>query len=201
MRSKKIKQLSLYGIFLAILILMTFTPLGFLPLGVIRVTLLQIPVIVASICFGRSFGVKIGLMFGILSVIYNTLVPNATSFVFTPFFSMGGITGGWQSLIIAIVPRMMIAVSANTVYNFFKKKNNIAIMCSAVIGSLTNTVLVLLGIYVFFGSSYAQAINVNQDILLSLLSGVVGFNGVIEAIASAIFTLALVRMLKKARIA
>lgn len=196
MQSKKVRDLALYGIFLAILIIMTFTPLGFIPVGPLRITLLQIPVIVASICFGRSFGMKIGLMFGLLSIAYNTFIPSPTSFAFTPFYSVGGISGGWQSIIIAIVPRVMIAVVASSVYNLLKDKKSIAVIISAILGSLTNTILVLLGIYVFFGSSYASVMNTSQELLLGVFAGIISFNGVVEAIASAIFSLGLVKMIK-----
>lgn len=48
---------------------------------------------------------------------------------------------------------------------------------AAVLGSLTNTVLVLGFIALFYGNEYATALNVDPSNLLKVLAGIVATNG------------------------
>ncbi|MDF2878914.1 MAG: putative rane protein, partial [Clostridia bacterium] len=59
---------------------------------------------------------------------------------------------------------------------------------AGLIGSLTNTVLVMSGIYLFFGQSYAEVKGISYDVLFGFIMGIVGINGVPEAIVSALIT-------------
>ena len=43
------KELVLTGLFAAIIFIMAFSPLGYIPLGVIRATIVQIPVIIGAL--------------------------------------------------------------------------------------------------------------------------------------------------------
>lgn len=60
------------------------------------------------------------------------------------------------------------------------------IIAGALTGTITNTVLVLGGIYLFFGAQYAQVAGVAYQALLGVLFGVVTTNGIAEAILGAI---------------
>ena len=53
----------------AVLLLMSFTPLGYMPLGPFAVTFLTIPVIVGALTSGPAIGALLGLVFGITSFI------------------------------------------------------------------------------------------------------------------------------------
>lgn len=48
MRNSKTNELVLTGLFTAIIIIMAFTPLGYIPLVVINATIIHIPVILGS---------------------------------------------------------------------------------------------------------------------------------------------------------
>ena len=108
MKSKqKTKNMVLLALFGCIEIVLMLTPLGYIPIGPVRATTLHIPVILAGVLMGPKAGSAIGLIFGISSVIVNTLTPTVTSFVFSPFYSVGEFHGGLASLIIAIGPRVL----------------------------------------------------------------------------------------------
>ena len=62
----------------------------------------------------------------------------------------------------------------------------VACATAAVAGSLTNTVLVLGGIYLFFGQSYAVAMNTPYAMILLVLCGTALTNGVSEAVLAGI---------------
>ena len=59
---------------------------------------------------------------------------------------------------------------------------------SSLTGALTNTILVLSGIYLIFGHSYAQAIGQDFNVLMAYLIGVVTSSGILEAIVGAVIT-------------
>ena len=69
----------------------------------------------------------------------------------------------------------------------------------AVVGSLTNTVLVLGFIALLFGNEYAAALDVAPANLMSALSVIVATNGIAEAVASAILAPIVSKALLKAR--
>ena len=89
---------------------------------------------------------------------------------------------------IAFVPRILLGYLAGFVFEIMKKNNreNLGVVVGALTGAITNTVLVLSGIYIFFGEAYASTV----------LLGVVSTNGILEAILGAIVSLAIYKALK-----
>ena len=194
------KSLALLGVLLAIEIMLNFTPLGLIPLGFMNATTLHIPVIIGAIFLGPIGGGILGASFGILSVITNTIRPNITSFVFSPFITISNTSGNFTSLIIAIVPRILIGVVAYYVYKVASKKckNNItAYSLAGLAGSLTNTIFVMGGIYLFFGSAYAAAKGLAFEALFGVILSVVGINGIPEAIVATIVVSTMCRVLSQ----
>ena len=193
----------------AIIILMSCIPfLGYIPLGFMNATIIHVPVIIGAILLGPGSGAFLGLVFGITSLIKNTMEPNATSFVFSPFYSVsvfgvdvGNIVG---SLVIALVPRILIGVVSYWVYvgmkKLFQKKPRpiLAYGAAGVAGSLTNTLLVMNMIYFFFGHPYAQASGRAFETLYSVILAVIFVNGVPEALVAAALTAVICRVLRKA---
>ncbi len=194
MRNKKTKNMAFMSLFIAIELLMVMVPfLGFIPIGPLRATTLHIPVIIAGIILGKEMGAVIGLVFGLSSLVVNTIQPTVTSFVFSPFIS-----DSVMSLIIAIIPRILIGYIAGLIYEHWHHKNNLAVMSiSAFCGALTNTVLVLGGIYFLFGSQYASAIGKSYQELFPYLIGIIVTNGLLEAITGTIIAVAVARVLRR----
>ncbi|MDU6855666.1 MAG: ECF transporter S component [Clostridiales bacterium] len=198
-KSKNTKFITLMGVLLAIEIIMAFTPLGFVPLGFTKATTIHIPVVIGAIFLGPLAGIILGGAFGILSIIINTVSPALTSFVFSPFITIGGAQGNIWSLVIALVPRMLIGIVAYYSYKWVSKIDKtkvIAYATAGVVGSLTNTVLVMSGIYIFFGQQYAAAKEVTFEALFGVIMGIIGINGIPEAIVAAIIVALVCKVLK-----
>ncbi|MBU3810204.1 MAG: ECF transporter S component [Candidatus Niameybacter stercoravium] len=198
-KSKNTKFLTLMGVLLAIEIIMAFTPLGFVPLGFTKATTIHIPVVIGAIFLGPLAGAILGGAFGILSIIINTVSPALTSFVFSPFITIGGAQGNIWSLVIALVPRILIGIVAYYSYKWVSKIDKtkvIAYATAGVVGSLTNTVLVMSGIYIFFGQQYAAAKEVTFEALFGVIMGIIGVNGIPEAIVAAIIVAIVCKVLK-----
>ncbi len=199
MNTKKTKNLTLFAFFLAVELVLMFTPLGFLRIGPLSATLMHIPVIIAAVTMGWKYGAFMGLVFGLCSVWNATFAPGVTSFCFSPFITIGNVSGNFNSLIIALVPRVCIGLLSYGVFAFCKKRKineNIGVVGAALAGSAINTVLVLGMIYLFFGTAYAQALDISFSTLLSVLMGVVFTNGIAEAIIAAVVTLMVYKALK-----
>ena len=87
---KKISELVLTSLFAAIIIIMAFTPLGYIPLGIINATIIQIPVIIGALFCGPKQGAFLGFLFGFTSFLKNTITPATLSaFVFSPVLAAG----------------------------------------------------------------------------------------------------------------
>ncbi|MEA4824039.1 MAG: ECF transporter S component [Clostridiaceae bacterium] len=182
----------------AIEIIFAFTILGSVPIGPIVATLAHIPVLIAAICLGWGPGIYMGALFGVCSMVWWTVNPLPTSFVFTPFITVGDINGGIWSVIICFVPRILLAVTATALYRVLSrriKRPYLAAGTAAVVGSVVHTLLVLGGIYVFFGAQYAAAIGSSFELLLGLIMTTVLTNGLPEAVIAGIVCGALVRPL------
>ena len=76
-----------------------------------------------------------------------------------------------------------------------KKGQVLSLSLAGLIGSLTNTLLVMNFIYLFFNQSYAQANGVSVNTLYGFILTVIGINGVPEAIVAALLTVGLGKVL------
>ena len=197
MKSKKTQYMTSMALFLAIEIILVVTPLGYIPIGPLNATTMHIPVIIAGIVLGKKAGAELGFVFGLTSLIKATIQPGITSFCFSPFVTIGTMSGNYKSLLIAFVPRILLGYLAGFVFEIMKKNNreNLGVV-GALTGAITNTVLVLSGIYIFFGEAYASAVGVQYSTLVTVLLGVVSTNGILEAILGAIVSLAIYKALK-----
>ncbi|MEG0077549.1 ECF transporter S component [Anaerorhabdus sp.] len=199
MKSKQLKTFVYLAFFIAIEIVLMLTPLGFIPLGVIRATTLHIPVILAGILLGSKYGAAVGFVFGLMSLIINTTQPTITSFVFSPFVSIGGTSGNFASLLIVFGPRIFLGFFSGWLYQFFNRlkwKPVLNVSVTAIVNTLIHTVLVMGLIAFFFGEPYAQAKGVAVSQLINLLLVVITTNGVAEMIVAAIVVTALYKALK-----
>lgn len=198
----KTKQLTLTAIFLSIIILFSFTPLGFINLGFIKATLVHIPVIIGAIVLGPRIGALLGLSFGVLSMVINTMTPSMLSFAFSPFIPVLGTneTSLW-AIVIALVPRILTGIIPYYVFKWLQKKkigDKTALFISGATGSMVNTILVMNLIYFVFQDAYAASkkMEVGAGLYKAVLS-VVFINGVPEALVAGIATSAVTIVLLK----
>lgn len=119
MKNQKTYELVLLALFTAIIVIMAFTPLGYIPLIVINATIIHIPVILGSLFLGPKKGAFLGFVFGLTSFINNTFkAATASAFVFSPVLAAGmiGISGVFKSIYICFVPRILVGVIPYFVY-------------------------------------------------------------------------------------
>lgn len=186
--SKSTLRLAQFALLLAIEAIVCFTPLGSLPaVGPIVATLGMVPVIITAVVLGTGAGTLMGAFAGLLSfIVWSFFPPNPlTAFVFTPIYSLGPAKGNFWSIVICFVPRILVGTVTGVCLTLFTRlhwKNILAYSVSGVLGSMANTVLVLGGIYVFFGRSYAAVLGKDIGVLLGLVGLMVLTNGIPEAV-------------------
>ncbi|WP_101697625.1 ECF transporter S component [Clostridium minihomine] len=191
--NKRILFLAQFSMLLAIEMVVCFTPLGSLPIGPLVATLSGVPVIITAIMLGTKAGAAMGFFFGLFSFLVNTFTPNPSSFVFTPFYSIGDVQGNFWSLAICFIPRILIGVVAGVTFQALIRKLEgkksakvVPYAVSGALASILHTLLVLGGIYVFFGQAYAAAFGLSYELLLGALGMVIATNGLLEAVISAV---------------
>ncbi|SDB48036.1 Uncharacterized membrane protein [Streptococcus henryi] len=186
MKNRKSSDVATIAIFFAVMLVIHFlTSLVFNLWPVpIKPTLVHLPVIVASIVYGPRIGATLGGLMGVISVTTNTIVLLPTSYLFSPFVE----NGSFASLIVAMLPRILIGVTPYFVYKWIS--NKVGLTIAGAIGSMTNTIFVLGGIFLLFSNVY------NGDIQ-ALLAVVFSANALVEMVISAVITVALVPNLLK----
>ena len=197
---KDTRWLTSVALMAAIVILLANTPLGMIQLPIIKATTVHIPVIVGAILLGPLAGAVLGGVFGVCSLISNTMAPTLLSFAFSPFMSMTGFPGAIKAVWISIGCRIMIGVIAGWFWILMKKlkvNHLIALPVTGFIGSMVNTVFVMGSIYVLLAREYAQVKNVGLEAVLGLVMGTVTASGIPEAIAAAVLVAVIGKVLLK----
>ncbi len=183
----------------AIVVLLANTPLGMIPLPVIKATTTHIPVIVGAILLGPLAGTILGAVFGICSMVSNTMTPALLSFAFSPFLAASG-AGALKAVWVAVGCRAMIGLVSGWLWIGLKRlklSDYIALPVVGFIGSMTNTVFVMGSIYFLLRPEYARAMGVAVDAVFGLVMGVITGSSVLEAIVALVLVTALGKILLK----
>lgn len=178
-------HLAMWAMFLALLILLTFTPIGFIPIGPLKATIVHCPVILMGMLFGIKDGVLAGMCFGVASLVSNTLMPGVLSFAFTPFISIGGIAGNWMSLVICFLPRMILGLTSGWCGLTIHKRGWLSI--GAMVISLLHSFLVLSLIGLWFGPEYALVSNIATTAIVTVLASTFITQSMVESILAMAF--------------
>jgi len=183
----------------AIVVLLANTPLGMIPLPIIKATTTHIPVIVGAILLGPLAGAILGGVFGICSMISNTMTPALLSFAFSPFLATSG-TGALKAVWVAVGCRVMIGLVSGWLWTGLKKlklNDYIALPIVGFVGSMTNTVFVMGSIYFLLRPEYAKAMGVAIEAVFGLVMGVITGSSVLEAIVALVLVTAIGKVLLK----
>ena len=197
---KDTRWLTSVALMAAVVILLANTPLGMIQLPIIKATTVHIPVILGAILLGPMAGAILGAVFGVCSLISNTVTPTLLSFAFSPFMSMTGMSGAVKAVWISVGCRMMIGIISGSFWILVKKcklNHFIALPIAGFLGSMVNTVFVMGSIYVLLAREYAQARNVGVEAVFGLVMGTVTASGIPEAIAAAVLVAVIGKVLLK----
>lgn len=179
-RHQKIRQNTLRAIFIAIIILQDFIPfLGNIPLGPLSITTMHVTVVIAAVVMGPVDGAIIGGTWGILTWVRAFAAPSSP---LAPLVMVNPL--------VSVLPRIMIGPVAWLFYQGLARwlhRPRFALTVAGIAGSLTNTLLVLGFIYLFYRTpAVAHAYGVNVAHLLPALETIMATNGVAELVFAAV---------------
>jgi uncharacterized membrane protein len=122
-----VRRIVITGILAAIAILLGVTRIGFIPVPNLsgNATIMHVPAIIGGVLEGPIVGLLVGGIFGIFSMLQDT-------------------TGLFRNPIVSVIPRLFIGVTAYYAYASLRKSNEwLALIVAGVVGTLTNTILVV----------------------------------------------------------
>jgi len=193
MKRLSTRDLVIYALFIGLIFLLGLTPLGLIPLGFINVTVLCIPTVVGTMLLGRRPGILFGFFFGLaslLSVLGLSMVP--------PSVLAGRLLAAnpVYAVLMCFVPRLTVPLVTHAVYTVLnrKRKGGLSIAPAAVAGSLTNTVLYL-GLMLLF---YALT-GLDSAPVLAVIGGTGLIAGSLEAVAAGLISVPVVLALEKTK--
>ena len=196
-RKSKTKTIALLGILTGIIILMAFTPVGYLRLAAVSISFLMIPVAVGSIAKGPLAGAALGTVFGITSFVQ--------CFGMDAFGTYLASKNVFFTFIMCVVCRALVGLCAGFIYKLITKLTKNVLVRSSLTGlsaALFNTIFFVSALILLFGKSVvSEATGLSAELtFFALFAAIVGINAILEAIASFIVTGAVGTALFKAKL-
>ncbi len=182
------KRIAIIGLMIAVSAIMVFSPLGMIPLVFVSATISHTPTIIIAILEGPLVGAIVGGIFGIITLV-RALSPQG---VLDPLF---------LNPLVSVLPRILIGVFAGYTYGAMKQMlsgakhgDKIAVLISAAVGSMTNTIGALGMLYIIYAKRMVELLNAAVE---PIILNVIATSGVVEMIVAVIITFPIVMALKR----
>lgn len=196
MKKLTTKSLVLMGVFTALLLIFSLTPLGTIPIGPLSISLNVIPVALAAVTLGPAGGAAAGAIFGIMSFLqcFGIGVPSgmgATLLAINPFLAF----------IQRFIPRLLDGFLVGVIFRAVAKSFNGYAACAAAgfCSAFLNTLFFMSSLVLLFGNTeYVQKLMDGRNVFV-FICAFVGINAVCEMAASTLLTGAIGSALIKAK--
>lgn len=193
-KSLDTRKMVILAMLCAILLVMSFTPLGYLNIGPLAISLNMIPVGIGAMTLGPMGGMILGGLFGITSFmqclgIGGTSAMGVLLFEISPFLAF----------VQRFVPRLLAGLLSGLIYRWVKKLINgtVAGFVTGFCAALLNTILFMLSLILLFGNTeYLRNLIGGRNIIL-FICAFVGINAVVEMIAATLAVGAIGKVLQK----
>lgn len=193
----KPKDLTLMGLLTAVLLVMSFTPIGFLTIGPLAITVNMIPVAIGAVALGPKGGAILGAVFGITSFL-QCIGIGGTSPMGVILFEINPVLAFVQRFL----PRLLMGILTAYIYKFAKKAlgSTVASYASGFFAAFLNTLLFMGLLVLLFGNTdYIQGLMNGKNVIVFICT-FVGINAVFEMAVSTVLTGVIVKALEKARL-
>lgn len=179
--SKRTRTLVQLALLTAIIVLMGFTPLGFLRIGpAFEITFLIIPVAIGAIMLGQLGGAVLGLVFGLVSFFQCFGYSSFGVFLF-------GINP-WMTAILCIVPRVLCGWIPGLLFEIISKRtktNIVPCLVAAITCPVLNTVFFVSAFVLMFGTNADVLAAFGTDSIFGIITALITVNALIEAAVGA----------------
>lgn len=192
--TRRLTQLALLA---ALLLVMNFTPLGYLQVGPLSMSLMSIPVAIGAMLMGPVDGAILGGVFGatsFLQAVQGTSAMGAALFAYSPV----------GSFVVCFVARVLVGLCCGLVYQGMRKilpgKEKVCAAVGGFSAAFLNTVFFMgFLVLLFYGSPYVQglveALGVSNP--LAFVVAVVGVQAIVEWAACCVVAAAVTVPLRK----
>lgn len=186
LRNQDIFNIVFCALLIGLIALLSMPPayIGFvfaIPFLGVQMTIIHIPVIFGGVIIGRKFSWLLGLAFGLGSL--------WAAFMTGVFL--------FQNPLVSVLPRLLFGIAVYEIYNLLRKViRNQAILFSvtAILSTLSHTLLVALAAYFFGGYMYE-----NMDTFVkTFLVPIITLNGILETALSVVVGLPIYLAILKA---
>lgn len=179
-KSRRIYRLVLTAMFIAIMLVMNFTPLGYITFGgAFAISLMTIPVALGAACTGIAGGTILGFVFGLTSFLQAFGIGFMIDPSASPLFSENPL--GYT--VTCFVPRILTGLAAGFIFSLFEKHGKVNLISFAVSSAavpVLNTALFMSSYILFYSkTSFGGAV---MTVLLTILT----FNFLIELLATVV---------------
>lgn len=189
-------RLVLTALLTALIIVMAFTPLGYLKAGAIEITFITIPVIIGAVLLGPVGGLFLGAVFGITSFIqcFGMSTFGVALFSVSPL----------RTAIVCIVPRGLMGWLTAVIFKAVSSKDKtsfVQYLVASIAGPLLNTILFTGTLLLLFNNApiiIQRKEQFGSTNVMAFVVAFVGVNGLIEAGVCAVLGTALCKALSVA---
>ena len=193
MRNEKIKDFVFSSIIVSIIVVLTATMWGFIPLGGFAyITIIHIPVLIGAIILGKKYGLIFGTVFGISSLVLSLIL-------------LGG-NAPFTNPLLSVVPRAFFGFIIYPLYALFSrqiKSHPLAISVTIVVSTLLHSIIVGAGLYFigkagFYFTASENPWTTNDNFFVFFLS-LFSLNSLIEIVLAVLIGTPTVMVLEKLR--
>ncbi len=189
-RRDRTVNLTVTAVLSAIIIVMTFTPIGYLNIGIVEITFLTIPVAIGAIVCGPGCGAVLGGVFGATSFIqcFGILRPSVFGMALLSINPL-------STALICFVPRILAGLFAGIIFKAFKKKSgNVAYAATSLSTGMFNTLFFVLILITFFNVESLSSLQLGNNIF-QIIGAIITLNSVIEWVVCLVVGLAVSKAL------
>lgn len=197
--ANKVHQITRMAILVAIIFLLAFTPLGYLTIGPIAATTIQMPVIVGAVMMGPVSGAVLGFFFGLSAIIKVLTMPGAD-----PFATLALAHSPLAYLVVCMGARILMGWLSGLLAELLRKAPALRGKLSAVsyaitgfVGSALNTVFYLGLLWALCAEVISSFYGVDLSGVGALVTGTAYAAGIPEAIVSCVVVAAVCKALER----
>ncbi len=190
-------QITMLGLIASVLLLMAYTPLGYLNIGPLAISFNVIPVAISAIVLGPVGGAIAGAIFGLTSFL-QCIGIGGTSAMGVMLFGINPVLAFIQRFI----PRILDGLLLGYIFNGMRKRTNIYVSCAVTgfFSAFLNTTFFMTALVVLFGNTeYLQEMIGGRNIIVFVCT-FVGINAVCEMVSSTVITGAVGAALSRAHL-
>ena len=176
MRNSKVTKMVQMAILIAIIVLMAFTPIGFIRTAGLEIQLIMIPVVIGAMILGPAAGALFGFVFGMLSFFQ--------CFGMSPFGAVLLGINPFLTFVVCVPTRTLAGFLSGLVFKLLKKVDKTKLICyfvGGLAGAVFNTIFFMSTLMLFFwNTDYIQSLNADGLNVFAFVVAFVGLNGLLE---------------------